>query len=131
MMKHLAASRTAAPHERFALALALLLGLAGLAGCDTVPDKLNPFAEEAAAEPETPIETGTVPGEDEPTPNLASVPDRTAPNFSAEQRKALVQGLIAGHVARGGAVVYTTHVELEIAAAVSLRVDLGLAAGER
>jgi heme exporter protein A len=43
----------------------------------------------------------------------------------------IVQELIAGHVARGAAVVYTTHVELEIAAAVSLRVDLGLAANER
>lgn len=39
----------------------------------------------------------------------------------------IVQDLIARHVARGGAVVYTTHVEFEIAAAVSLRVDLGLA----
>ncbi|MDH3288541.1 MAG: cytochrome c biogenesis heme-transporting ATPase CcmA [Betaproteobacteria bacterium] len=37
----------------------------------------------------------------------------------------IVQALLAGHVARGAAVVYTTHVELEIAAAVSLRVDLG------
>ena len=43
----------------------------------------------------------------------------------------IVQEMIASHVARGAAVVYTTHVELEIAAAVSLRVDLGLAAGER
>lgn len=39
----------------------------------------------------------------------------------------IVQEMIASHVARGAAVVYTTHVELEIAAAVSLRVDLGLA----
>jgi len=43
----------------------------------------------------------------------------------------IVQEMIADHVARGAAVVYTTHVELEIAAAVCLRVDLGLAAGER
>lgn len=43
----------------------------------------------------------------------------------------IVQEMIANHVARGAAVVYTTHVELEIAAAVCLRVDLGLAAGER
>ena len=43
----------------------------------------------------------------------------------------IVQALIASHVARGAAVVYTTHVELEIAAAVSLRVDLGSAAGEQ
>jgi heme exporter protein A len=43
----------------------------------------------------------------------------------------IVQALIASHVARGAAVVYTTHVELEIAAAVSLRVDLGPAAGEQ
>ncbi len=43
----------------------------------------------------------------------------------------IVQEMIANHVARGGAVVYTTHVEFEIAAAVCLRVDLGLAAGER
>jgi len=39
----------------------------------------------------------------------------------------IVQALIGSHVARGAAVVYTTHVELEIAAAVSLRVDLGAA----
>jgi heme exporter protein A len=39
----------------------------------------------------------------------------------------IVQQMIADHVARGAAVVYTTHVELEIAAAVSLCVDLGLA----
>lgn len=38
----------------------------------------------------------------------------------------IVQEMIANHVARGAAVVYTTHVELEIAAAVCLRVDLGL-----
>lgn len=37
----------------------------------------------------------------------------------------LVRGLIAEHVARGGAVAYTTHLELEIAAAVALRIDLG------
>ena len=37
----------------------------------------------------------------------------------------IVQALIAEHVARGAAVVYTTHFELEIAAAVALRVDLG------
>lgn len=39
----------------------------------------------------------------------------------------IVRALIAEHVERGAAVVYTTHFELEIAAAVSLRVDLGLA----
>jgi heme exporter protein A len=38
---------------------------------------------------------------------------------------AIVRELIAEHVARGAAVAYTTHVELEIAAAVALRVDLG------
>jgi heme exporter protein A len=43
----------------------------------------------------------------------------------------IVQELIASHVARGAAVVYTTHVELEIAAAVALRIDLGLATSER
>lgn len=43
----------------------------------------------------------------------------------------IVQALIAGHVGRGGAVIYTTHFELEIAAAVSLRVDLGPARGDR
>jgi heme exporter protein A len=38
---------------------------------------------------------------------------------------AIVRGLIAEHVARGAAVAFTTHVELEIAAAVALRIDLG------
>lgn len=38
---------------------------------------------------------------------------------------AIVRELIADHVARGAAVAYTTHVELEIAAAVALRIDLG------
>lgn len=38
---------------------------------------------------------------------------------------AIVRELIAEHVARGAAVAYTTHVELEIAAAVALRIDLG------
>jgi len=37
----------------------------------------------------------------------------------------IVRALIAEHVARGAAVVYTTHVELEITAAVALRIDLG------
>lgn len=37
----------------------------------------------------------------------------------------IMQSLIAQHIARGAAVVYTTHFEIEIAAAVSLRVDLG------
>ena len=37
----------------------------------------------------------------------------------------LVRDLLAEHVARGGAVAYTTHLELEIAAAVALRIDLG------
>jgi heme exporter protein A len=36
-----------------------------------------------------------------------------------------VRELIAGHVSRGGAVVYTTHHEAGIAAAVSRRIDLG------
>jgi len=35
-----------------------------------------------------------------------------------------VQGLIAEHLARGAAVMYTTHHEAQIAAAVSLRIDL-------
>jgi len=43
----------------------------------------------------------------------------------------IVQEMIASHVARGAAVVYTTHVELEIAVAVALRIDLGLAADDR
>jgi heme exporter protein A len=38
---------------------------------------------------------------------------------------AIVRELIAEHVARGAAVAYTTHVELDIAAAVALRIDLG------
>jgi heme exporter protein A len=38
---------------------------------------------------------------------------------------AIVRELIAEHVARGAAVAYTTHFELEIAAAVALRIDLG------
>jgi heme exporter protein A len=36
-----------------------------------------------------------------------------------------VQGLISGHVSRGGGVIYTTHYEASIAAAVSRRIDLG------
>jgi len=36
-----------------------------------------------------------------------------------------VQGLIGGHVSRGGGVLYTTHHEASIAAAVSRRIDLG------
>ena len=36
-----------------------------------------------------------------------------------------VQGLIGGHVSRGGGVIYTTHHEASIAAAVSRRIDLG------
>jgi heme exporter protein A len=36
-----------------------------------------------------------------------------------------VRGLIAGHVERGGAVVYTTHHELPIAAGRASRIDLG------
>jgi len=35
-----------------------------------------------------------------------------------------VQGLIAGHVSRGGGVLYTTHHEASIATAVSRRIDL-------
>lgn len=96
MREHLPLSRIVVPQSRFAPIALLLLGLAGLPGCDTVvPDRLNPFAKEVAVEPETPIDTSKVPGEDEPTPNLASVPDRPAPSFSADQRKALVQGLVA------------------------------------
>jgi len=38
---------------------------------------------------------------------------------------AIVRELIAERVARGAAVAYTTHVELDIAAAVALRIDLG------
>lgn len=37
----------------------------------------------------------------------------------------IVRELMAQHVSRGGSVAYTTHVELEIAAAVALRIDLG------
>ena len=40
-----------------------------------------------------------------------------------------VQGLIGGHVARGGAVMYTTHYEASIVAAVSHRVDLEASPG--
>jgi len=40
-----------------------------------------------------------------------------------------VQELIARHLARGGAVVYTTHHEARIAAAVALRIDLGTVHG--
>lgn len=36
-----------------------------------------------------------------------------------------VRALIAGHVSRGGGVLYTTHHEASIAAAVSRRIDLG------
>jgi heme exporter protein A len=36
-----------------------------------------------------------------------------------------VRGLIAGHVSRGGGVLYTTHHEAGIEAAVSRRIDLG------
>jgi heme exporter protein A len=36
-----------------------------------------------------------------------------------------VQSLIGGHVSRGGAVLYTTHHEASIGAAVSRRIDLG------
>jgi heme exporter protein A len=36
-----------------------------------------------------------------------------------------VRGLIAGHVAGGGAVLYTTHQEIPIAAAAASRIDLG------
>jgi len=36
-----------------------------------------------------------------------------------------VKGLIGGHVSRGGGVLYTTHHETSIAAAVSRRIDLG------
>jgi heme exporter protein A len=36
-----------------------------------------------------------------------------------------VQDLIAGHVSRGGGVLYTTHHEASIGAAVSRRIDLG------
>ena len=35
-----------------------------------------------------------------------------------------VQGLIGGHVSRGGRVIYSTHYEASIAAAVSRRIDL-------
>lgn len=42
---------------------------------------------------------------------------------------AIVRELIAEHVARGATVAYTTHVELEIAAAVALRIDLGTGPG--
>ena len=42
----------------------------------------------------------------------------------------IVRGLLADHVARGAAVAYTTHVELEITAAVALRVDLGARTSE-
>ena len=41
-----------------------------------------------------------------------------------------LQEMTAQHVARGATVVYTTHYEAPIAAAVSLRIDLGAAAGE-
>jgi len=40
-----------------------------------------------------------------------------------------VQGLIGGHLARGGAVMYTTHYEASIVAAASHRVDLGAGPG--
>lgn len=40
-----------------------------------------------------------------------------------------VQELVARHLARGGAVMYSTHHEARIAAAVALRIDLGAAAG--
>jgi len=36
----------------------------------------------------------------------------------------VVQDLIGGHVSRGGGVIYTTHYEASIRAAVSLRIDL-------
>ena len=36
-----------------------------------------------------------------------------------------VRGLVAGHVARGGAVMYTTHQEIPISAARASRIDLG------
>ena len=38
-----------------------------------------------------------------------------------------VRGLIGGHAARGGAVMYTTHHEASIAAGVPRRIDLGAA----
>jgi len=36
-----------------------------------------------------------------------------------------VQGLISDHVARGGAVMYTTHYEAHISVRAALRIDLG------
>lgn len=73
----------------------LLAGLLLLAGCSIVPDVINPFAEVAAPDEDSPIDTSEVPGADQPYPNLASVPDGRRRYLSAEQREGVVEGLVA------------------------------------
>jgi len=65
-----------------------------LAGCNTIPDSLNPFSKAKPAE-KTVLDTSKVPGQDKQFPALSSVPKKPAPVLSAAQRKDVVEGLIA------------------------------------
>lgn len=66
-----------------------------LAGCQWVPDTVNPFVEPKPEAKGEVLNTSTVPGQDEPYPNLASVPERPQANLSAVQRRRVLKGLEA------------------------------------
>lgn len=65
-----------------------------LAGCNTIPDSINPFSKAKPAE-KTTLDTSRVPGQNKPFPALSSVPKKPTPLLNAAQRKDVVEGLIA------------------------------------
>ena len=77
-----------------ALALAALLALSA---CETVGDTVdavNPWSESDEAEAQ-PSGIGETPGEDQPFPNLATVPEKPKPRLTAEERESIESGLVA------------------------------------
>ncbi len=120
-------------------AAALLL----LPACsDAIPSAVNPWAEEQAAESETPIDTDRIPGEDDPSPNLATVPDRPKPVLDPDQRAAVIEGLVAdrenavytdgtgpGRAAQEGEAPVVTPATRQTVAAAEIEPAAGSAAG--
>lgn len=75
-----------------------------LSGCSSVPDAVNPvkwyentvefFSGDEAEETKAEASDETVPGDDKPFPNLATVPDRPEVS-SAEERRRVAEGLVS------------------------------------
>ena len=81
----------------------ILAAMLVLSGCETLEetvDTLDPFSEDTTAESDsdegaTFDEEGPSTGEDEPIPNLASVPEKPQPSSTSEQRRTVATELVA------------------------------------